>query len=90
MDMSLEALPDDLGALKALLIAKHQSLLQAEALVAIAQAEVTEAYALIDELKLRIAKARQDKMGAVVRAPEASARPARNAARGCRHLRDRG
>jgi Transposase and inactivated derivatives len=63
MDMSLEALPDDLGALKALLIAKHQSLLQAEALVAIAQAEVTEAYALIDELKLRIAKARQDKWG---------------------------
>lgn len=63
MDMTPEALPDDPDALKALLISAHTELLVAQALTAIAQAEVTDAYAIIDELKLRIAKAQQDKWG---------------------------
>src|SRR5579859_2448661 len=70
MEMSSNTLPDDPDALKALLIAERQNLaivraelLQAEALAAIAQAEVTDAYALIEELKMRIAKARQEKWG---------------------------
>lgn len=64
MDSSSNTLPDDPDVLKALLIAERQTLaiaradlVQAEALAAIAQAEVTDAYALIEELKLRIAKA---------------------------------
>ncbi|CCW19764.1 Mobile element protein [Sphingobium indicum BiD32] len=61
--MSLEALPDDPDALKVLLISTRAELLQAEALAAIAQAQVTDAYAVIEELKLRTAKARQDKWG---------------------------
>lgn len=63
MRTSPEALPDDVDALKALVVRARAELIESEALVAIAQAEVTEAYALIDELKLRIAKARQDKWG---------------------------
>ena len=70
MDTSLEALPNDLDALKALLIVERQNviavraeLLQAEALAAVAQAEVADAKAIIEDLKLRIAKARHDKWG---------------------------
>src|ERR1700741_2777315 len=70
MDTSLEALPDDPGVLKALLILERRNvlvaraeLLQAAALAAIAQAEVADAQAIIQDLKLRIAKARQDKWG---------------------------
>lgn len=70
MDMPDEALPDDVDALKALLIAERRNvviaraeLLQAAALAAIAQAEVADARAIIEDLKLRIAKARQDKWG---------------------------
>jgi transposase len=70
MDTGAEALPDDVEALKALLIAERRTvligrvaLLEAEALAAIAQAQVADAHALIDDLKLRIAKALQDKWG---------------------------
>jgi transposase len=63
MDMALKTLPDDPDALKALLISAHEELLATQALVAIAQAQVTDAYAVIEDLKLRIAKARQDKWG---------------------------
>jgi uncharacterized protein YukE len=63
MKTSAEALPDEVDALKALVVRARAELIESEALVAITQAEVTEAYALIDELKLRIAKARQDKWG---------------------------
>ena len=70
MDTPSEALPDDVDALKALLIVERHNvfiaraeLLQAEALAAIAQAEVADARATIEDLKLRIAKARQDKWG---------------------------
>ena len=65
-----DALPDDIDALKALLIVERHNaiiaraqLLQAEALAAIAQAEAADARAIIEDLKLRIAKARQDKWG---------------------------
>ncbi len=70
MDTLSEALPDDVDALKALLIVERHNvliaraeLLQAAALAAIAQAEVADARAIIEDLKLRIAKARQDKWG---------------------------
>lgn len=70
MDTPIEALPDDIDALKALLVVERQNVLmarakalQAEALAAIAQAKVADAHAIIEELKLRIAKARQDKWG---------------------------
>ena len=63
MDTSIEALPDDPEALKALVIRARAELLETATLVAVARAEVTEAHALIEELKLRIAKARQDKWG---------------------------
>jgi transposase len=70
MDASFEALPDDVDALKAALIAERRNvlvarseLLQAEALAAIAQAQVADAHAVIEDLKLRIAKALQDKWG---------------------------
>jgi len=70
MDTPIEALPDDIDALKALLVVERQNVLmarakvlQAEALAAIAQAQVADAHAIIEELKLRIAKARQDKWG---------------------------
>lgn len=70
MDTPIEALPDDVDALKALLVVERQNvlmaraeMLQAEALAAIAQAQVADAHAIIEELKLRIAKARQDKWG---------------------------
>ncbi len=63
MNMSIEALPDDPEALKALVIRARAELLETATLVAVARAEVTEAHALIEELKLRIAKARQDKWG---------------------------
>lgn len=46
----------------AVLMARAKAL-QAEALAAIAQAQVADAHAIIEELKLRIAKARQDKWG---------------------------
>ena len=65
-----DALPDDIDALKALLIVERHNaiiaraqLLQAEALAAIAQAEAADARAIIEDLKLRIDKARQDKWG---------------------------
>ena len=70
MDTPIEAFPDDINALKALLVVERQNVLmarakalQAEALAAIAQAQVADAHAIIEELKLRIAKARQDKWG---------------------------
>lgn len=70
MDTPFEALPDDIDALKALLIVERHNVLvaraqqlQAEALAAIAQAEAADARAIIEDLKLRIAKARQDKWG---------------------------
>ena len=70
MDKLVEALPDDVDALKALLIVERHNvliaraeLLQAEALAAIARAEVADARAIIEDLKMRIAKARQDKWG---------------------------
>ncbi len=70
MDTSSEALPDDVDALKAALIAERRNvlvarseLLQAEALAAIAQAQVADAHAVIEDLKLRVAKALQDKWG---------------------------
>ncbi len=70
MDTGAEALPDDIEALTALLIAERHTvliarvaLLDAEALAAIAQAQVADAHAIIEDLKLRIAKARQDKWG---------------------------
>ncbi len=70
MDAPFEVLPDDVEALKAALLAERENVrvaqaaqLLAEAIAAIAQAEVTEARALIEDLKLRIAKARADKWG---------------------------
>ena len=70
MDTPFEALPDDIDSLKALLIVERHNVLvaraqqlQAEALAAIAQAEAADARAIIEDLKLRIAKARQDKWG---------------------------
>lgn len=70
MNTGIEALPDDIEALKALLIAERHTVLiaraaqlEAEALAAIAQAQVADAHAIIEDLKLRIAKARQDKWG---------------------------
>ncbi len=70
MDTGVEALPDDIEALKSLLIAERHTvviarvaLLEAGALAAIAQAQVADAHAIIEDLKLRIAKARQDKWG---------------------------
>lgn len=70
MDTPFKALPDDIDALKALLIVERHNVLvaraqqlQAEALAAIAQAEAADARAIIEDLKLRIAKARQDKWG---------------------------
>ena len=70
MNIGIEALPDDIEALKALLIAERHTVaiaraaqLEAEALAAIAHAQVADAHAIIEDLKLRIAKARQDKWG---------------------------
>ena len=50
MDTSIEALPDDPEALKALVIRARAELLETATLVAGARAEVTEAHALIEEL----------------------------------------
>ena len=77
MDTLFEILPDDVEALKAALLAERLNarnalaaqlqaeaeLLHAEAIAAIALADVAQARALIEELKLQIAKARADKWG---------------------------
>jgi len=68
MDALFETFPDDVGALKAALLAERLNArnalaaqLHAEAIAAIALADVAQGRALIEELKLQIAKARADK-----------------------------
>ena len=75
MDALFETLPDDVEALKAALVTERlkarnalaaqlhaeAAQLHAEAIAAIALADVAQARALIEELKLQIAKARADK-----------------------------
>jgi transposase len=56
MDPALEALPDNVAALKAALIAERARSLEVSAELAVAQAKASEDMALIAQQKLRIAK----------------------------------
>jgi transposase len=70
MDALFETFPDDVEALKAALFTARLNArnalaaqFHAEAIAAIALADVAQGRALIEELKLQIAKARADKWG---------------------------
>lgn len=64
MNTALEALPDDVEALKAALLIMRQELDVARADSAAAKAQVSDDQALIAHLKLQIAKLRRDRFGA--------------------------
>ena len=63
MDPASEALPDDVGALKAALIAERARRLEVAAELAVAQAKASEDMALIAAQKLRIAKLERQVFG---------------------------
>jgi len=64
MDTALEALPDDVEALKAALLILRQELDVARADAAAAKAKVSDDQALIAHLKLQIAKLKRERFGA--------------------------
>ena len=64
MDTALEALPDDVEALKAALLILRQELDVARADAAAAKAQVSDDQALIAHLKLQIAKLKRNRFGA--------------------------
>jgi transposase len=63
MSESIEDLPDDVEALRAALLAERRKVAVAQADAAIVQAQLADAQAIIEDLKLRIAKARQAQWG---------------------------
>ena len=63
MDTALEALPDDVEALKAALLIMRQELDVARADAAAAKAQVSDDQALIAHLKLQIAKLKRERFG---------------------------
>ena len=63
MDPASEALPDDVAALKAALIAERARRLEVAAELAVAQAKASEDMALIAAQKLRIAKLERQVFG---------------------------
>jgi transposase len=63
MDVDPAALPDDLDALKAAVIAARAEVARAQAEVAAAQAELSSNQALIVHLKLQIDKLNRDRFG---------------------------
>ncbi len=63
MDTALEALPDDVEALKAALLHMRQELDGARAEAAAAKAQVSDDQALIAHLKLQIAKLKRERFG---------------------------
>ena len=63
MDPTSEALPDDVAALKAALIAERARRLEVAAELAVAQAKASEDMALIAAQKLRIAKLERQVFG---------------------------
>ena len=63
MDTALEALPDDVEALKAALLVMRQELDVARADAAAAKAQVSDDRALIAHLKLQIAKLKRERFG---------------------------
>jgi transposase len=63
MDPASEALPDDVAALKATLVAERARRLEAAAELAVARAKASEDMALIAAQKLQIAKLRRQIYG---------------------------
>ena len=63
MDPASEALPDDVAALKAALVAERARLLEVAAELAVARAKASEDMALIAAQKLRIAKLERQVFG---------------------------
>ena len=69
MGDSLESLPNDVGALKAALVAERGRRIVAETDAAFAKARASDDQALIAHLKLQIEKLNRDRYGSVPSAP---------------------
>jgi transposase len=63
MEVAIQSLPDDVEALKALVVSMTQRATEAEAALANARAEASATEALIAHLKLQIAKYQRDRFG---------------------------
>jgi Transposase C of IS166 homeodomain len=63
MALAVDSLPTDLAAAHAMIIAKHEALLAAEARASAAESEAKHRALLIEKLKYTIAKLRHEKFG---------------------------
>src|SRR5271165_4082018 len=63
MTLAVDSLPTDLAAAHAMIIAKHEALLAAEARASAAESEAEHRALLIEKLKYTIAKLRREKFG---------------------------
>ena len=90
MNSQTPAVPDDVEALKAALVAERERRLAAEADAAAAKARLSDDQALIAHQKLEIAKLRRELLRSALGAHSAASRSAGVAARGAGDVGDRG